>query len=89
MFAGSANSLHSFEVYTLGCNKIDHVFRPVLPAIQSITIGCYDCFTPDCILNELSTAPRLEYLNLCGAGDSAVRQALVKASTREGSFFLL
>ncbi|KAK0191859.1 hypothetical protein F5146DRAFT_1037492 [Armillaria mellea] len=81
MFAGSANSLKSFEAWTMGIKEIDAVLRHVLPSIESIHIG-------DFILGELSNAPCLQSINLNGDTDTGgrTRKALAEALNWENSF---
>lgn len=88
MFAGSANSLKSFEAWTIGIKEIDAVLRHVLPSIESIHIGGCNHPSKDFILGELSNAPRLQSINLNGDTDTGgmTRKALAEALNRENSF---
>ncbi|RDB19564.1 hypothetical protein Hypma_013372 [Hypsizygus marmoreus] len=88
MFAGSSQSLHSFEAWAMGHKEIDHIFLNVLPAIERIKIGGCDHPSPKFIIEHLSHAPKLSYISIGGNEDcnGVVRSAFAKALSEPDTF---
>ncbi|SJL16618.1 uncharacterized protein ARMOST_20144 [Armillaria ostoyae] len=84
MFAGSANSLKSFEAWTMGMKEYYDMSYSQL----SIHIGGCNHPSKDFILGELSNASRLQFINLNGDTDTGgrTRKAFAEALNREDSF---
>ncbi|KAJ7741191.1 hypothetical protein DFH07DRAFT_981812 [Mycena maculata] len=81
MFAGSTNSLRSFEAWTMGYKEIDAVLALVLPALESLKLGGCNHPTAPFVREKLATAPNLAYIHLGGDADHAgtLRRAFAAA----------
>ncbi|KAJ7696945.1 hypothetical protein B0H17DRAFT_1197687 [Mycena rosella] len=81
LFAGSATSLKTLEIWSIGPGSLDTPLAVVLPALESLKLGGCNHPSPAFLRGTLSTAPKLRTLQLGGDPDRfwRVRTALTTA----------
>ncbi|KAJ7696942.1 hypothetical protein B0H17DRAFT_928754 [Mycena rosella] len=81
LFAGSATSLKTLEVWSMGRGSLDAPLVIVLPTLESLKLGGCNHPSPAFLRDTLSTAPKLHTLQLGGDPDRSgrVRTALTTA----------
>ncbi|KAJ6575780.1 hypothetical protein DFH09DRAFT_1361865 [Mycena vulgaris] len=81
LFAGSATSLKTLEVWTMGTGTLDAALAHVLYSLESLKVGGCNHPSPTFLRDQLSTAPRLHTLQLGGDPD---RNGRVRAALTTG-----